>query len=67
MEFISQVFLALGLLLILEGIPYFGFPERLSAWASRIAQMPSDRLRAGGIILMLAGLVVLTLRKAFFA
>lgn len=50
---------ALGLLLIIEGMPYFIGPESMKLYALRMASMDSRVLRFGGLILMLAGLGIL--------
>lgn len=51
----------LGVVLILEGVPYFGFPGRVKQWALALQDMPERTLRAMGLISVLAGLAVLYL------
>ncbi|MFZ5571456.1 MAG: DUF2065 domain-containing protein [Thermodesulfobacteriota bacterium] len=46
----------IGMVMIVEGLPYFAFPEKIKAWVLRIGEMPENALRRFGFILMLAGL-----------
>ncbi|MBF0143532.1 MAG: DUF2065 domain-containing protein [Magnetococcales bacterium] len=52
---------ALGLVLILEGVPYFLAPGRMRVWVVRIADLPERALRQTGLVLMLLGLLVVYL------
>ena len=42
----------LGLALIIEGIPYFAFPDKMKSLMERIQTMPGRSLRMFGIIAM---------------
>jgi uncharacterized protein YjeT (DUF2065 family) len=44
------------MVLIVEGLPYFGFPGRMKAWLARIAIFPDGHLRKIGMALMAVGL-----------
>jgi uncharacterized protein YjeT (DUF2065 family) len=46
----------LGLVMILEGLPYFAFPEKMKAWMQKIFEIPDASLRRIGLVLMLGGL-----------
>ncbi|MEA1866502.1 MAG: DUF2065 domain-containing protein [Thermodesulfobacteriota bacterium] len=48
----------LGLLMVVEGLPYFAFPEKMQALMRQIEKMNPDHLRFVGIILTLVGLVI---------
>lgn len=50
---------ALGLVLIVEGLPYFISPGRMKLYALYMASMDDRVLRAGGLILALAGLGII--------
>ena len=52
-------FSVLGLVLIIEGSPYFLFPERLKTFLAKIPNIPDGYLRGFGLITMLAGLLLL--------
>ena len=49
----------LGMVFIIEGIPYFVFPEKLKIYLTRITTMPDSILRFLGISAMIAGLILL--------
>lgn len=49
---------AVGLVLILEGIPYFAAPDHMRRMVARIAELPEAFLRRSGFLLMVLGLLV---------
>lgn len=51
-------FSVLGLLLVLEGLPYFAFPDRLKDWMAKVCQVDSRTLRVLGFLAMMSGLVI---------
>ncbi|MBI9083755.1 MAG: DUF2065 domain-containing protein [Desulfobacterales bacterium] len=51
----------LGMVLILEGMPYFAVPEKMKTWVEKILEMPEASLRAMGFVMMLAGLFLVFL------
>ncbi len=53
----------LGLIFIIEGLPYFVFPEKLKVYLAKIMTMPESTLRFMGISAMIVGLVLLYLGK----
>jgi len=55
MEFFLAV---LGMVMIVEGLPYFAFPERMKDWIGKVAEMPDSTLRKLGFALMVVGLVL---------
>jgi len=55
----SFILTILGVLLIIEGIPYFGFPKKVKSWALAIQEVPENSLRLLGLIIMAAGLLLL--------
>ncbi|HKL00424.1 MAG TPA: DUF2065 domain-containing protein [Desulfotignum sp.] len=46
----------MGMVMIVEGLPYFAFPERMKQMVQIIAGQDNARLRRFGFILMAAGL-----------
>ncbi len=46
----------LGMVMIIEGLPYFAFPEKMKQWMLQIREMPDGTLRRFGLILMMVGL-----------
>ena len=49
----------LGMVFIIEGIPYFVFPEKLKIYLIKITTMHDSILRFLGISAMIAGLILL--------
>lgn len=47
----------MGLVMILEGIPYFLAPQKMREWVLRIVDLPDRFLRLSGFFLMLLGLL----------
>jgi len=48
----------IGLLMVVEGLPYFAFPEKMQALIRQIEKMNPDYLRLVGLISTLIGLVI---------
>jgi hypothetical protein len=48
----------LGLVFILEAIPYVLFPEAMQRWLARIGQMDAGALRATGLFALGLGLLL---------
>ena len=46
----------LGMVMIIEGLPYFAFPEKMKNWVLKILSTPDGSLRRFGFVLMLIGL-----------
>lgn len=49
---------AAGLMMILEGVPYFCLPSQVKEVAKRLPELPDSTLRIFGFFLMLLGLLV---------
>lgn len=49
----------LAALLVLEGIPYFGFPGAVKRWALTLQDIPENTLRVMGLVITLIGLMIL--------
>ncbi len=48
----------LGLILVVEGIPYFAFPHRMKRWMLRLQEVPDAHLRVMGFLAMCVGLLL---------
>ncbi|MBW2019564.1 MAG: DUF2065 domain-containing protein [Deltaproteobacteria bacterium] len=46
----------LGMVMIVEGLPYFAVPSRIKIWVQKLIELPDSSLRLMGFFLMLAGL-----------
>ncbi len=58
---VSLILILLGVLLVIEGIPYFAFPKKVKEWALVLQEIPDKQLRIIGIAAMVFGLMVLFL------
>ena len=50
--------LLIGMVFILEGLPYVAFPEAMRGWLARLSQTPAAHLRIMGLIAMLLGFLL---------
>lgn len=48
----------IGMVMIIEGLPYFGFPENMKAMMEKVLELPEATLRKFGFGLMILGLVL---------
>jgi hypothetical protein len=53
----------IGMVMIIEGLPYFGFPESMKQMMKKVIEIPDDALRKFGFVLMLTGLVFVYIGK----
>jgi len=53
----------LGMVMIVEGIPYFAFPDKMKIWVRKVLDMPDLQLRRTGLVLMGLGLFLVFLGK----
>lgn len=53
----------IGMTMILEGLPYFAFPEKIKSIVLKVIEMPDNALRTIGFVLMLTGLGLVYLGK----
>jgi uncharacterized protein YjeT (DUF2065 family) len=55
MEFFLCV---LGMVMIVEGLPYFAAPEKMKYWVQKVVATPDSSLRRLGLVLMSIGLLL---------
>jgi uncharacterized protein YjeT (DUF2065 family) len=54
-----RLFLCLiGLVLVVEGLPYFAFPHKMKTWMNRIREIPDNHLRSMGFVSICIGLIM---------
>jgi hypothetical protein len=53
----------LGLLLIIEGLPYFAFPGQMKRWLAKVQNVTDMQLRTAGLLAMAVGLLLAYLSK----
>lgn len=52
------LFLLIGLIFILEGLPYVAAPESMREWLKKLSELPPQQLRAFGLVAMTVGLII---------
>ena len=50
--------LLIGMVLILEGMPYAAAPEAMKEWLEKLSELPPGQLRIFGLIAMGTGLLI---------
>jgi uncharacterized protein YjeT (DUF2065 family) len=45
----------IGMVMIVEGLPYFAFPNKMKTWVKKIIVSPDSALRRLGLVLMVLG------------
>jgi len=53
----------IGVIMIIEGIPWFLSPEKLKIWFSQLIEAPEEVLRGIGFGLMIFGLLMVYIGK----
>lgn len=48
----------IGMVFIVEGLPYFTFPERLKVYLAKMAEVPDSSLRIMGLAAIITGLAL---------
>jgi len=54
----------LGMVMVVEGLPYFAFPEQMKLVIEKVLEMPDSTLRKFGFVLMLMGLGMVYIGKS---
>lgn len=61
----EMIVIAVGLVLIIEGLPYFFIPEQVKEVAKRIQDIQNSSMRLFGFTLMLAGLILVYVARKY--
>lgn len=48
----------IGMVLVIEGLPYFAFPSKIKAFLLKLPEVPDNRLRLYGIASITVGLAL---------
>lgn len=54
----------LGMVMIVEGLPYFAFPEKMKIWIAKALELPLGSMRGLGLVLMLMGLLLVAISRS---
>jgi len=60
---IKYLLCVLGLVFIIEGLPYLAFPHRVKKWLQQLLHVPETNLRAIGFAAMVFGLALVYLGR----
>ena len=60
----NLVLVGLGLIMVVEGVPLFCFPDQLKELARKLLELENTTLRSIGLVLMLLGLAVVYVSKS---
>jgi hypothetical protein len=61
MEFFLCV---IGMVMIVEGLPYFAVPGKMKVWVEKIINSPESSLRKFGLVLMVLGLSLIYMSRS---
>jgi uncharacterized protein len=53
----------IGMVMVVEGLPYFAFPEKMKVVIQKMMDMPDKALQKFGFVLMLTGICLVYLGK----
>jgi uncharacterized protein YjeT (DUF2065 family) len=53
----------IGMVLIVEGVPYFAVPDQMKRWVAKMMRMSPGVLRRFGLVMMAAGLFLVYLGR----
>ena len=62
----SDLFVALGLVLVIEGLLYAAFPDGMKKMMAQAVQLPDNSLRTGGILAASGGILIIWLVRYLF-
>jgi hypothetical protein len=53
----------LGMVFILEGLPYFAFPQKMKAYLAKLTGFSDESLRLTGLVAIILGLILVYLGR----
>jgi uncharacterized protein YjeT (DUF2065 family) len=53
----------MGMVMIVEGLPYFAWPGKMKSWLKKMMDSPDGDLRKIGAVVMVVGLVLVYLGR----
>jgi len=60
----NDLFTALALMIVLEGLLYAAFPEQMKRALASLLELPNSKLRSGALLFAAVGLVALYFIRA---
>jgi len=55
------IFFLIGIILVIEGIPYFAFPDKMKIWMVTLLKIPNRSLRISAFLAICTGLMLVYL------
>ena len=62
----NELIIAIGLLLILEGLLYAIFPSQMKNMLNQIKDLPTSKLRSGGLVFAIIGFIIIYYIKSWY-
>ena len=59
----SELIIAFGLFLFIEGVIYAIFPSKMKSMLKRLELIPSGQLRTGGLVFAIIGFIIIYYAK----
>lgn len=59
----KTLFTLLGLIMVIEGIPYFAFPAGMKRWLKMMGDLDETTMRAIGLASMMIGLIIVYITR----
>jgi uncharacterized protein YjeT (DUF2065 family) len=63
-EIMEYFLCVMGMVMIVEGLPYFAAPSKIRVWVKKLVELPDSSLRLVGLLLMFAGLGLVYLGRS---
>jgi uncharacterized protein YjeT (DUF2065 family) len=54
----------LGMVFIIEGLPYFAFPDKVKSYVMKLQELPDSILRVLGLSAIVTGLILIYFGRA---
>ncbi len=54
----------IGMVLIIEGLPYFAFPDKIKSYLMKVYETPEGTLRVMGLVAVIVGLLLVYLGRS---
>lgn len=59
----KELIVAIGLLLVIEGLVYTIFPDQMKSMMKKMQELPASNLRTGGLFFALIGFIIVWIIK----
>lgn len=63
LKFMEMLITLIGIVLVIEGLPYVASPEAMQRWLKQLTEMEPSQLRMMGFIAMTTGFIILFIAR----